>query len=72
MEPNVMMPKEFKRRMEVQQMRSMFATTFVGDSAVYDLESTHIAMDNLMCEVLRSLGYDEGVDIFLNTEKWYA
>lgn len=36
------------------------------------VKDTHISMDYLMCTVLRELGYDEGVDIFMNTEKWYA
>ena len=29
-------------------------------------------MDNLMCETLKALGYEEGVEIFENTDKWYA
>lgn len=37
-----------------------------------DEERRHIAMDNLMCEVLRELGYGDGIDIFENADKWYA
>lgn len=58
-----MSPEEFKKRMnnlaESHQKR-------------LGLEGTHIFMDELMCEVLRELGYSEGVDIFMNTEKRYA
>lgn len=32
----------------------------------------HAAMDNLMCSLLRKLGYGDAVDIFENTHKWYA
>jgi hypothetical protein len=38
----------------------------------YDEESSHGQADRLMCEVLRSLGYGEGVDVFENADKWYA
>ena len=37
-----------------------------------DIERTHRAMDDLMCETLASLGYEEGVKIFRDTPKWYA
>jgi hypothetical protein len=57
-----MSPEEFKKRMnnlvESHQKR-------------LGLKGIHIFMDELMCEVLRELGYGEGVDIFMNTEKWY-
>lgn len=37
-----------------------------------DKETRHIEMDNLMIQVLYNLGYKEGCDIFIDTEKWYA
>lgn len=37
-----------------------------------DEEACHRKMDNLMCATLRTLGYGEGVDIFLDTPKYYA
>lgn len=37
-----------------------------------DGELSHIEADELMAEVLSSLGYEEGVKIFLSKEKWYA
>lgn len=37
-----------------------------------DTEVAHIEMDELMCKVLIELGYDEGVEIFRTTDKWYA
>ena len=35
-------------------------------------ESRHVWMDEVMCKLLRQLGYGEGIDIFENTDKWYA
>lgn len=37
-----------------------------------DTEMTHIYMDELMCKLLRELGYGDGVDIFEETNKWYS
>ena len=37
-----------------------------------DLEEKHISADILMCDVLRQLGYEKGVEIFEKAEKWYA
>lgn len=38
----------------------------------WDTETAHANADDLMCRVLRELGYGEGVDIFESTPKWYA
>ena len=53
-------PKEFKDLMQK-----------IIDSS-NDPESNHGDADNLLCEVLTSLGYDEGVKIFEQMDKWYA
>lgn len=37
-----------------------------------DEEIVHVEMDDLMCALLRELGYNEGIDIFDYTHKWYA
>lgn len=56
-------PTEFKQKMRYEQKR-------LDEDG--DFEETHIRMDAIMCELLRNLGYGEGVDIFLKTAKWYA
>lgn len=38
----------------------------------YDEEDAHVEMDDLMCDLLRSLGYGDGVSIFENANKWYS
>ena len=37
-----------------------------------DTEMAHILADELMCKLLRELGYGEGVDIFKQMDKWYS
>ena len=45
--------------------------TIITENDGYE-EYTHIYMDELMCELLRELGYGKGVDVFENTPKWYS
>lgn len=35
-------------------------------------EMAHILADELMCKLLRELGYGEGVDIFEKMDIWYS
>lgn len=37
-----------------------------------DEEVRHIEMDDYICDVLRQLGFEEGVTIFIDTPKRYA
>ena len=37
-----------------------------------DTEEFHIKADDLMCEILNKLGFNEFVDIFNNRDKWYS
>ncbi len=53
-------PAEFAEQMRaIEKMK--------GDS-----EMMHIAADDLLCNVLESLGYSEGVKVFDSLNKWYA
>jgi len=36
------------------------------------VDTDHMRMDELMCELLRSLGYGKGVEVFEGTQKWYT
>ena len=63
--PNTpMTPQEF-----ATQMREAYETHWLKAG---DEECVHIVMDGIMCNLLRLLGYGEGVDIFNNTPMWYA
>jgi hypothetical protein len=54
-------PEEFRLLMEE------IAREYAGNS-----EALHIEMDTLMCQTLRGLGYDAGVDVFARCDKWYS
>lgn len=55
----VMTPDEFKEKMNLIVSKK-------------NIESGHVEMDSLMCDLLITLGYGEGVKIFDSVEKWYA
>jgi len=54
-------PKEFAKRMQ-----EIFPKTG------YDWEIAHRNADTLLREVLISLGYKDGIEIYENSGKWYA
>lgn len=56
-----MTPKEFALTMSAIRKRNE-----------HDNEICHILMDDCLCTALRELGYDEGIDIFDDTDKWYS
>lgn len=41
-------------------------------AAQWDQEGRHAEADELMVEVLRSLGYGAGCDVYEKMSKWYA
>lgn len=55
----IMTPEEFKNEMQKLDENG-------------DTEVSHSNMDDLMCDLLESLGYKEGIKIFKASEKWYA
>lgn len=65
-EEKVMTPAEFAEAME--DIRNYESGHGIG----YDKEVRHVSMDNLMCNVLRQLGYGEGIDLYEQTSRWYA
>lgn len=64
-----MSPKEFKNEM-IRLRDETCGYKHYGD--FIDKETRHFNMDMLMAKTLRDLGYGEGVDIFVKTDKWYA
>ena len=60
-----MTPEEFKKEM-------LYAQNIRRTDGRFDQEYAHRYMDRLMCDLLRELGYGEGVEIFEDTPKWYA
>lgn len=56
-----MTPQQFKEEME---------RTYPARG--YDPECAHSHADYIMMQILRQLGYGEGLDIYDKAEKWYA
>lgn len=54
-------PKEFADKM--RELKEKYAD---------DLEERHISMDDLMLDLLTSLGYIEGCQVFADTKLWYS
>ena len=63
----MMTPEEFE-----QKMNDISTGSFYGTDRMYDEEDMHRDMDNIMCNLLRDLGYGKGIDIFEDTPKWYS
>ena len=49
-----------------------FTRLMLEISKQMDQEERHVRADGLMCGLLASLGYEQGVEIFLNMDRWYA
>lgn len=60
----IIYPAEFERKMQEY--------LDAEDADHYDFEQAHINADHLICEVLKQLGYEKGVEIFHKLGKWYA
>lgn len=69
-----MTPEEFANKMRdvIEECNSSY--TLINGQRVprCDAEDIHYELDMCMCNLLRELGYGEGVDIFLAQERWYA
>ena len=66
--------KTYRTRKFKEAMEAIFAGGHKNseNSTGYDIEGAHSEADDLMCQLLEELGYEEGVKIFKNAEKWYA
>lgn len=49
-----------------------FETAMLDIERTLDPEGAHVRADALMCELLRSLGYEKGVEVFENMSRWYG
>jgi len=58
---SVLTPEEFAIRMRL-----------LVEKHSADVEVFHIKADDLLCSMLCELGYDDGVNAFMDAPKWYA
>lgn len=59
----ILTPEEFENAMLELKMKHIEEDGFEEDA--------HRDMDMLMCNLLKSLGYADGVRVFLYTRRWY-
>ena len=52
---------------EIEAIDEIDTLCFTGD-----VELDHRRADNIICRFLRSLGYDELVDLYEQVDKWYS
>ncbi len=57
----MMNPEEFEKKMEEIEKKDPG-----------DWERIHSKQDALMCDLLSSLGYENGIEVFKRTTKWCA
>ena len=63
----VMTPDQFRERME-----ALVNPDYHGYPELKEKEWGHAEGDDLLMEILESLGYEEGCAIFRSVSKWYA
>lgn len=67
--PAQVVPSPAKPLYTPAEFAALMREHFAGD---YDKECAHSNADRDMCELLRSLGYGEGADVFEAAPKWCA
>lgn len=69
-----MTPEEFANKMRniIEKCNSSYIIIAGEPHPRCDAEDIHYELDMCMCDLLRELGYGEGVDVFLAQERWYA
>lgn len=66
---------EFKVR---EDLKNMSAEEFyekmsrLKNECGEDYELFHVKADDLMCELLKEIGYSKGVEVFENADVWYS
>lgn len=63
-EPQAAMPEPMTPEQFAQEMWRLAQTR--------GAEERHMEADNLICDLLKALGYGEGIKVFLDMVKWYA
>lgn len=66
-----MTPKEFETHMQKISKNVMELDDQSPDMPSM-IEKAHVQADELMCQILTDLGYEEGIDLFKKMEKYYV
>jgi hypothetical protein len=57
---------------KLEPMSPRLFELLMEDLASLDAEERHSRADELMCNLLKQLGYGKAVEVFDSWEKWYA
>ena len=49
-----------------------FKAVMINTANMKDTEASHAHADEVMCAVLKELGYSAGIEIFRKMAKWYS
>lgn len=44
----------------------------LADRTAFGEEEAHLLADQLMCGLLQRMGYADGIEVFVEMEKWYS
>ena len=55
-----------------EELKNKFLKLMLDLQNETDIEANHTKADNLLCELLTELGYDEIVEAYNNLPGWYA
>lgn len=58
--------------MLTEEQRKDFIEQLKKEASNQDHEVAHITADNILCEILNTLGYSDIVEAFNEIFKWYA
>lgn len=64
-------PEEFKKRMN-ELSKNVMELDDQNPDMTSMIEKAHVQADELMCQILTDLGYEEGIDLFKKMEKYYV
>ena len=64
-------PEEFKKRMN-EISKNVMELDDQNPDMPSMIEKAHVQADELMCQILTDLGYEEGIDLFKKMEKYYV
>lgn len=64
-------PEEFKKRMN-ELSKNVMELDDQNPDMPSMIEKAHVQADELMCQILTDLGYEEGIDLFKKMEKYYV
>ena len=58
--------------MNKQELKDKYINLMEKQTKGWDKEVEHVNADDLLCDLLEELGFEEVVEVYNKVEKWYA